>query len=91
MNDMNTHDENTTMTIDVITFDDVANDDNETFDVVNVARALSIDCKRARARMRANERNDNDDTRIDVHRINNVHTYVRDEFDDVLRIVTNHK
>ena len=86
---MNTNE--TILTHETITFNDVANDDNETFDVVRVARALNIDCKRARARMRANERDDNDATRINVHRINNAHTYNVDEFDDVVRIVANNK
>lgn len=71
-----------------ITFDDVCNNDNETFNVANVARALNIDPKRARARIRANERDDNASTRINVHRINNAHTYARDEFNAIVRIIT---
>ncbi len=78
-----------TMTHETITFDDVCNDDNETFDVVNVARALNIDCKRARARMRANERVDDQSKRIACSRINNVHTYAQCDFANVVRIVAN--
>lgn len=85
---------NTNTTINdetTITFNDVCNDDNETFNATSLARALNIDCKRARARLRANERDDNDATRVIVHRINNAHTYARDEFDNVRAIITRDK
>ena len=77
------------LTHETITFDDVKNNDNKTFDVVNVARALNIDCKRARARMRANERIDDQSKRIACTRINNVHTYDVNDFANVVRIIAN--